>query len=518
MLLRSLDEESWHSVKRSPQREVNIRGIGESNTIFEEPRTPLGEGKKPRVIGSIDGVRVMSEGHPGAIYLHRAEQYQVTRLDLSRRNLYARPVNVNYYTIAHKEKETAILAVRRSKPVRNFVARLGELKVTERVVGYEKKRVSSGERLSVHELKLPPYSFETVGFWIEIDEFIPRAVGRRRLNFMGGIHAVEHAAIALFPLFALCERDDVGGISTPLHAEVGKAAIFVYDGYPGGVGLSEQSFEKIEGLLESTLSLIKECDCEEGCPACIYSNKCGSGNVPLDKKAAVMVLSMLLDKPEAAEWIKLGAVEGGPEDEVEDEEEEEAEDEKEKEPRVMVLDIETRRGAEEVGGWGNTHLMGLAVAVVWDSKTKTLKSYFEPDAPALFHDLKQADLVVGFNIIGFDYKVLSSYDDGTIAHLPTFDILADLKKRLGFRLSLSHLAEHTLAAQKSADGLQSLEWVKQGRMDLVEEYCRHDVEITRDLFYHGINTGWMRFQKKSGRLMELTVDWQLVELAEKARQ
>ncbi len=511
-LLRVVGEDAWHATARNPQREVSIRGIGESSTIFEEPEGPAEE-KKPRVIGSLDGHRVYSEGHPGAIYLHRGVQYQVTRLDLERLNLWARKVNAGYYTLPLREKETAILATRRSTPVKNFVARLGDLRVTERVTGYEKKRISSGERLSVHELDLPPYSFETVGFWIEIDDFIPRAVTALGLNFMGGIHAVEHAAIALFPLFALCERDDVGGISIPCHPALGKAAIFVYDGYPGGVGLAERSFERLEALLEKTLSLIGSCDCEKGCPACIYSNKCGNGNVPLDKQAAVLILSLLLDRPEARELMAPAAVpEEPPEEELEPVEEETPAPEA-KGPRVLVLDIETRRGAAEVGGWNNTHLMGLAVAVVHDSRSGEFRSFFEEQAGDLLRELAAADLVVGFNLLGFDYKVLAAYDNGTLAKLKTFDMLYDIRRRLGYRLSLGHLAEHTLGTQKTADGLQSLEWVRQGRMDLVEEYCRHDVKITLDLFHHGLQEHWIRFRTKDGTLLELAVDWDLEKLA-----
>ena len=516
-LLRSVDEDAWHSVNRFPQRFVNIRGIGESNTIFEEPRTPLPPGKKPRVIGSIDGNRVYSEGHPGAIYLHRAKQYQITKLDLARKNMLARPVNVNYYTMPMREKETEILSTKKSKPVQNFVVRLGELKVTETITGYEKKTISGGERLSVHNLELPPYSFETVGLWIEMDDFIPKAVNDKMLNFMGGIHAIEHAAIALFPLFALCERNDVGGISIPLHPQVGKAAVFIYDGYPGGVGLSEQSYIKIEALLEKTLSLIENCDCEKGCPSCIHSPKCGNGNVPLDKESAVMILKMLLDKPEAKEWIELGAVGEQSDQEIISPKKAEPEPEDDK-PRIMVMDIETKRSAQEVGGWNKAHLMRVAVAVVWDSKDDKMYAYKEDEVDAMLKHMAKADLVVGFNIIGFDYKVLSAYDDGTVDKLPTFDILYDVHERLGHRLSLDHLASNTLGSKKTADGLQSLKWVKQGRLDLVEEYCIKDVEITRDLLYHGIEKKYLRFERKNSGKMELAIDWEIDELVDKAKK
>jgi DEAD/DEAH box helicase domain-containing protein len=525
-LLRSVEEGTLLSSRRYPHRDVNLRGIGESYTIFEEEgekerRTGEeagGKPGKPRVVGSIDGNRVYSEGHPGAVYLHRARQYMVSDLDLERRNLRARPVRVGYYTQSRREKETSIINVRRSRPVGNFVSRLGDLKVTERVTGYEKKRIASGERLSVHGLDLPPSSFETVGFWVEIEDFIPRVLAGRNLSFMGGIHAVEHAAIALFPLFALCEPDDVGGISIPLHPEIGKGAIFFYDGYPGGVGLCEQCYARIGDLLEKTHSLISGCDCEKGCPSCIYSSKCGSGNVPLDKEAAVAILALLLDLPESREWLASAA--GSAEEPVflESPREEDLPVEEAAEPRVLVLDIETMRGAQEVGGWANVHLMGVAVSVLWDSRTGEYTSYFEEQTVDLIGEMVKADLVVGFNTVHFDYRVLSAYDDGALAKVATFDILRDIHRRMGFRVSLAHLAENTLGAAKSADGLQSLAWVREGRLDLVDKYCRKDVEITKDLFLYGLERGFLRFRDREERLLELKVDWKLEELVEAAKK
>jgi len=179
----------------------------------------------------------------------------------------------------------------------------------------------------------------------------------------------------------------------------------------------------------------------------------------------------------------------------------------------MVLDVETLRGADQVGGWHNSHLMGLAVAVVSDSVSGESLAFFEDQAVDLFAYLRKADLVVGFNIVGFDFKVLSAYDDGTLEHLPVFDILADVRRRLGFRLSLAHLTEHTLGATKTADGLQSLAWIREGRMDLVEEYCRADVRITEQLFRHGLEAGYLRYKSRDGLLMELRVDWDLEQLA-----
>ena len=158
---------------------------------------------------------------------------------------------------------------------------------------------------------------------------------------------------------------------------------------------------------------------------------------------------------------------------------------RDKGPRVLYFDLETQKGADEVGGWANSHLMKLATGVVWDSYKKQFSSFLEHEACQLVEELRSADLVVGFNLIGFDYAVLQPYASTDLQEINTFDMLVDIKKRLGFRLSLNHLAQHTLDAQKSADGLISLQWFKEGKIDLIVEYCIKDVELTRDLFLFG---------------------------------
>jgi len=513
-LLQSVENRSYHARKRRPQMEVDIRSVGQSWTIF----IPAGQTKsgKNSVVGSMGGHRVFSECHPGAIYLHRARQYEIVELDQAKMNVYVQPVEVNYYTQAMSQKSTKILKVIASRPVKNFLARFGELRVHEKITGFEKKHISSQERLSVHPLDLPEQTFETMGLWIEIENFIQAAVLTRGLHFMGGIHALEHAAIGLFPLFAFCDRDDVGGISIPLHEQVGKAAVFIYDGYPGGIGLSERCYAVLEQLLDSTLEMVKSCDCETGCPACIQSPKCGNGNVPLDKEAAVLILKMLLDKPEVKKIIEEAGEDSspdmvpGPLTVVQTSKDENL-------PRILVFDLETKRGAQEVGGWGNTHLMGMALAVVWDSIDRKCYTYQEAEVQKLIDKLKTGDLVVGFNHTRFDYTVLSAYSSFNFLELPNFDILSDIFKRLGSRISLGHLAEKTLGQAKSADGLESLKWVKQGRFDLVEKYCIKDVELTRDLFNYGLEKHKLIFADNQGRLLELQVDWNLEKILENSK-
>ena len=177
-------------------------------------------------------------------------------------------------------------------------------------------------------------------------------------------------------------------------------------------------------------------------------------------------------------------------------------------PRVLFFDLETQKSAEEVGGWGNIHKMGLAVGVVWDSLDREFFTYEEKDARQLVDKLRTADLVVGFNVIGFDYTVLQPYSDFDLQEINTFDMLVDIKKRLGFRLSLNHLAQHTLNAKKSADGLISLQWYKEGKISKIIQYCKQDVEITRDLYLFGEKNGLVKYQSRSGNPLQLEVNWE----------
>ena len=144
-----------------------------------------------------------------------------------------------------------------------------------------------------HHLVLPPLSFSTVGMWFIVPEEIREEIEAQGLDFAGGLHAVEHAMIAMSPIFAMCDRWDIGGLSTPLHPDTGEATIFIYDGFEGGIGISETLYAKIKPLWEKTLELIENCECKEGCPSCIYSPKCGNENQPLDKKAASIILRHL---------------------------------------------------------------------------------------------------------------------------------------------------------------------------------------------------------------------------------
>jgi DEAD/DEAH box helicase domain-containing protein len=186
-------------------------------------------------------------------------------------------------------------------------------------------------------------------------------------------------------------------------------------------------------------------------------------------------------------------------------------------PRIAYFDLETQRSAAEVGGWQNAHRMRVAVAVVYDSLEARYETFDEPRVPELLERLAAADLVVGFNVRRFDYAVLRGYAGRDPFALPTFDLLEDLHRRIGFRLPLGHLAQETLGLPKSGDGLQSLAWWRDGDVARVADYCRRDVEILRALFEHGVAHGHLRFRTRTGQLVRLPARWNAAELVESAR-
>ena len=175
---------------------------------------------------------------------------------------------------------------------------------------------------------------------------------------------------------------------------------------------------------------------------------------------------------------------------------------------IVYFDLETQKSASEVGGWTNIHRMRLAVGVTYSTGSGRYETFFEEDADALVEELSKADLVVGFNVKRFDYTVLSPYTAVPLRQLPTFDMLEHVRRTLGFRLSLNALARATLNEAKSADGMQSLRWWKAGRVDLITEYCRKDVEITRRLYEYAREHGHLLYFSRDGRKRRVnTQDW-----------
>ncbi len=245
------------------------------------------------ILETMDRAQAFREAHAGAVLLHQGETYTVQKMDLKNHVIEAKRADVDYYTRALKIVDLAVLEVLDRRRFGRFEARFGRLEVTEQFIGY--KILKNEQVIATESLDLPPLVFRTTGLWFTVPEEIRRAVIEKNMHFGGGLHGIEHAMIGVMPLKVMCDRWDVGGLSTPGHPDTMQPTVFIYDGFEGGIGLAEKAYDLIPQLARLTFELVRDCPCGAGCPACVYSPKCGNDNRPLDKNAAAFILEGLLE-------------------------------------------------------------------------------------------------------------------------------------------------------------------------------------------------------------------------------
>jgi len=285
--LRKRGDKFFWAGRRSPAQDVDIRSAGRTVSIVED-----GTG---RLLGTADEARAPHALHAGAIYLHQGEQFEVHALDLDNLVALVAPTNATHYTQARDITDIRVLSVEDSKPAGAAELFFGTVEVSNQVVGYVRKRLYTNEVIDETPLDMPVQSLETKAVWYTVAESVLRRASVVPSAVSGAVHAAEHAAIGIMPLFAMCDRWDIGGVSTAGHQDTGACTVFIYDGYPGGAGFAARSFEAGTEHMRATLETITGCRCETGCPSCVQSPKCGNGNEPLDKAAAARLLAAILD-------------------------------------------------------------------------------------------------------------------------------------------------------------------------------------------------------------------------------
>jgi DEAD/DEAH box helicase domain-containing protein len=248
------------------------------------------------LLGSTEAARAHSTVHEGAIYLHLGRSYEVRELDLERRRALVSPFSGDFYTQPKRETDTSIMRLLDRRQALGVTLSFGEVSVTDTVLAYQRKSVSDHAFRELISLDLPPTSFDTQALWFELDasvlaEQIPLEL------LLGALHATEHAQIAVLPLIAMCDRWDIGGLSTNFHPQTGTPTIFLYDGHPGGIGIARTAYARFDELCRDAHALISECSCSSGCPSCVQSPKCGNLNEPLSKAAARLLLERMLADP-----------------------------------------------------------------------------------------------------------------------------------------------------------------------------------------------------------------------------
>ncbi|MDQ4072638.1 MAG: DUF1998 domain-containing protein, partial [Actinomycetota bacterium] len=253
------------------------------------------------LLGSVEWARAFDTLHPGAAYLHMGQSYEVEELDVRGRRAAARPFHGDWYTQPKKETDTWIERLLDQRTVCGVELSFGMVSVTEQVVAFQRKRVSDHEVLDLLPVDLPEQDFVTQALWFVLPDELLRAPGGGDAfplaALQGALHAAEHAQIAVLPLIAMCDRWDIGGLSTASHQQTGRPTIFIYDGHPGGVGLTRVGFAAFERLVDDARRLIEECPCRRGCPSCVQSPKCGNLNEPLSKHGALELLGRMAAAP-----------------------------------------------------------------------------------------------------------------------------------------------------------------------------------------------------------------------------
>jgi DEAD/DEAH box helicase domain-containing protein len=287
-LLRRRSDGSWYWTRRErPADRVDLRGSGGSPVQIVEALTG-------RLLGTVDAAAAHTTVHTGAVHIHQGRSYLVQDLDLETSVALVEAADPPYTTAARDITSISVLSTDTEVEWGEALLSFGAVEVVNQVVGYLRKRISTGEILGETKLDLPPRTLRTRAVWWSVteDQLLDAQIPFDRLP--GAAHAAEHASIGLLPLFATCDRWDIGGVSVPLHPDTGLPTVFVYDGHPGGAGFAERGFRRAVQWLTATRDAIAACECERGCPSCVQSPKCGNGNDPLDKAAAVRLLGVLL--------------------------------------------------------------------------------------------------------------------------------------------------------------------------------------------------------------------------------
>ena len=271
--------------ERYPAAAVSLRSTGRDDfTVID---AASGE-----MIGTVDAARAHSTAHEGAIYLHGGRSYEVAALDSERRHAFVAPFTGDWYTQPKRETSMGIVRLLDRRDWLGVTLSFGEVIVTEQVVAYQRKRLTDHEVLDLVALDSPESSFRTQALWYELPASLLGPLPLERL--LGSLHAAEHSQIAVLPLLAMCDRWDIGGLSTNLHPQTGGPTIFIYDGHPGGIGITRQGYLAFDALVDDAHRLIGECRCEAGCPSCVQSPKCGNLNEPLSKGGALELMGRML--------------------------------------------------------------------------------------------------------------------------------------------------------------------------------------------------------------------------------
>lgn len=463
----------WTVTERRPHRRLQLRWIERPYMLWNQ--------QEAQRVGRLAAAQAFRTCFEGAMYrTDNGDPFHVERIDDERYRITMRPAPGGLPTRAHIQAEVSEVRPKGSVIHTTYRLTFGSLEYRETLTAFERLDPHTGRRLSVHMLPSRQRLSRTQGVWLQVPSHAPDVQARMRT----ALHTVVHAVMAMLPVCLLISPDDIqGGVHALTHDGQASLNAFFVDSHAGGSGTSRALYEVGEQVLSAALSLMQQCDCQHGCPHCGVDrcDSCASG-IPRDRDTGIELLQQILGITivPASQVMLTPSTEST------------------QAPRYLYLNLTTQKASDDVGGWQHKHLLGLGIAVIYDTADATYRVYTEETIETLIAHLQRADLIISFNTRDFDYQVLQPYTDVPLPSLPTYAMLDEIQRALGYRLSFKHVLQETLGVERPDDRLDTVAWYQHAQSEAIITACRRDIDWMRHLMRHLSDTGSLRYRDRTG--------------------
>jgi len=470
---------TWVAKERGPHRRASLRTY--------EPAVTVVHALDGRPLSRWAPERASRDGFEGAVYTDEHGTWRVDRVIAERRRVLVHPAQADYVTRGRVRTTVTERSIAASVARDAWHITYGPCVYTETLAAYERLDTHTGVCRSMHILPQRQRQFATQGMWLSGT----KALEPEPYPVHAAWHTLVHAVLTGLPLLLLSDANTLnGGV---YEDTAGVEAVFS-DAQAGGNGTCAFLYQAHERLLRVALQILLNCDCTHGCSRCVAMQRCDTceSEGSLQRQAGIHLLQRLV--AEAVPTFASVAEDAAPQHI--------------QTARHVYLVLSTQKSAEDVGGWQHKHLLGLGMAVTYDTREGRYNVYTAETVAALLASLREADLVIGFNTRDFDYQVLQPYTDVPLATLPTLAVLDEVQRTLGFRLSLRHLVKETLGLERPDDSLRTLQWYQEGERERIVQQCRRDLELLRELVRYGTGTGTVFYRDQAGVRTAVPVHWQ----------
>jgi DEAD/DEAH box helicase domain-containing protein len=470
---------TWVARERGPHRRASLRTY--------EPTVTVVHALDGRLLSRWTPEQAFRGGFEEAVYTDEHGTWRVERVIAERRRVLVHPAQADYVTRGRVRTTVTERSIAASVARDTWRLTYGPCVYTETLASYERLDPHTGRCRSVHILPQRQRQFATQGIWLSGT----KALAPEQYSAHTAWHTLVHAVLAGLPLLLLSDANTLRG---GVYEDAAGVEAVLSDAQAGGNGTCAFLYQAHERILRVALQILLNCDCSNGCSRCVAMQRCDTceseGN--LQRQAGIYLLQRLL--AETVPTFTSVAEDAAPQ--------------RLQTARHVYLVLSTQKSAEDVGGWQHKHLLGLGVAVTYDTREGRYNVYTAETVAALLASLREADLVIGFNTRDFDYQVLQPYTDAPLATLPTLAVLDEVQHTLGFRLSLRHLVKETLGIERPNDSLRTLQWYQAGERERIVQQCRRDLELLRELVRYGTGTGMVFYRDQAGVRTAVPVHWQ----------